>query len=107
MEPTLFVYYRGLNGSNIVQGDGEDRQPPNHGSMARKTTAKFDPNVFLATLDGGRNISSFKKDGVVFEQGAPANAVLYIQKGKNKILVTSDQGKEAVVAIHGTGDFIG
>jgi CRP/FNR family cyclic AMP-dependent transcriptional regulator len=75
--------------------------------MARKTTSKFDPNVFLATLDGGRNISSFKKDGVVFEQGAPANAVLYIQKGKIKILVTSDQGKEAVVAILGTGDFFG
>lgn len=57
--------------------------------MARKTKAKFDPNEFLATLDGGRSISSFKKDRVVFEQGAPANAVLYIQKGKIKILVTS------------------
>ncbi len=75
--------------------------------MARKTTAKFDPNVFLATLDGGRSISSFKKDGVVFEQGAPADAVLYIQKGQIKILVTSEQGKEAVVAILGTGDFFG
>ena len=75
--------------------------------MARKTKAKFDPNVFLATLDGGRSISSFKTDGVVFEQGTPANAVLYIQKGKIKILVISEQGKEAVVAILGTGDFFG
>ena len=56
--------------------------------MARKTKAKFDPNEFLATFDGGRSISSFKKDRVVFEQGQP-NAVLYIQKGKIKILVTS------------------
>ena len=71
--------------------------------MARKTKAKFDPNVFLATLDGGRSISSFKTDGVVFEQGTPANAVLYIQKGKIKIVVTSEQGKEAVVAILGAG----
>jgi CRP/FNR family transcriptional regulator, cyclic AMP receptor protein len=75
--------------------------------MARKTKAKFDPNVFLATLDGGRSLSSFKTDGVVFEQGTPANAVLYIQKGKIKILITSEQGKEAVVAILGTGDFFG
>jgi hypothetical protein len=48
--------------------------------MARKTTAKFDPNEFLATLGGGRSISSFK-GRVVFLAG-PVNAVLYIQKGK-------------------------
>jgi len=76
--------------------------------MARKPAKPvFDPDAFLATLDGGRSTSSLKKDRVVFEQGAPANAVLYIQKGKIKILVTSEQGKEAVVAILDAGDFFG
>ena len=37
----------------------------------------------------------------------PADAMFYIQKGKVKLTVTSEQGKEAVVAILGDGDFFG
>ena len=40
-------------------------------------------------------------------RGQPADAVFYIRNGKIKILVTSEQGKEAVVAILGTGVFFG
>ena len=69
--------------------------------------AKFDPDVFLASLDGDRTISLYEKDEVVFTQGQPADAIFYIQSGKIKILVTSEQGKEAVVAMPGTGDFFG
>ena len=75
--------------------------------MAKKAKVKFDPQVFLATLDGGRTISHYQKNGVVFEQGQPADTVFYIQSGKIKILVTSEQGKEAVIAILETGDFFG
>jgi CRP/FNR family transcriptional regulator, cyclic AMP receptor protein len=75
--------------------------------MARKAKAKFDPQVFLATLDGGRTISALGTDEVVFEQGQAADAVFYIQSGKIKIVVASEQGKEAVVAILATGDFFG
>jgi hypothetical protein len=39
--------------------------------MAKKAKAKFDPQVFLATLDGGRTISHYQKDGVVFGQDSP------------------------------------
>jgi CRP/FNR family cyclic AMP-dependent transcriptional regulator len=69
--------------------------------------AKFDPDVFLASLDGDRTISHYEKDEVVFTQGQPADAIFYIQSGRIKILVTSEQGKEAVVAMPGTGDFFG
>ena len=69
--------------------------------------AKFDLDVFLASLDGDRTISLYEKDEVVFTQGQPADAIFYIQSGKIKILVTSEQGKEAVVAMPGTGDFFG
>ena len=69
--------------------------------------AKFDPDVFLASLDGDRTISHYEKDEVVFTQGQPADAIFYIQSGKIKILVTSEQGKEAVVAMPGRGDFFG
>jgi CRP/FNR family transcriptional regulator, cyclic AMP receptor protein len=37
----------------------------------------------------------------------PAAAHFYIQEGKVKVCVTSDLGKEAVVALHGKGDFFG
>jgi CRP/FNR family cyclic AMP-dependent transcriptional regulator len=47
------------------------------------------------------------KDQIVFAQGDPADAVFYIQKGKVKVTVGSQQGKEAVVAILGTNDFFG
>lgn len=75
--------------------------------MGKKSKFAFDPKVFLATVDGGRTVSDYHKDDVVFSQGAPADAVFYIQKGKVKVAVTSEQGKEAVVAILDAGSFLG
>jgi CRP/FNR family transcriptional regulator, cyclic AMP receptor protein len=76
--------------------------------MARKEKKNtFDPKVFLATVNGGRTLSIYRKGDVIFSQSEPADAVFYIQKGKIKIVVTSEQGKEAVVAILGPGEFIG
>src|SRR4029450_807416 len=72
-----------------------------------KKTKTFSPAVFLATADSGRTISKYEKDAVVFVQAQPADAVFYLQKGRVKISVTSEQGKEAVVAVLGTGDFFG
>ncbi len=75
--------------------------------MKRERKPIFDPKAFLATADGGRTISKYQKDQTVFSQGDEADAVFYIQQGKVKITVISEQGKEAVVAILGTGDFFG
>ena len=67
----------------------------------------FDPKTFLAHVGDGRSISKYGKDRTVFAQGEPADAVFYVQKGKVKVTVVSEQGKEAVVAILGTNDFFG
>jgi CRP/FNR family transcriptional regulator, cyclic AMP receptor protein len=75
--------------------------------MKREQKPVFDPKAFLAKADGGRTISNYQKDQTVFSQGEAADAVFYIQQGKIKITVVSEQGKEAVVAILGTGDFFG
>jgi CRP/FNR family cyclic AMP-dependent transcriptional regulator len=75
--------------------------------MKRARKPVFDPKAFLAKADGGRTISKYRKDQTVFSQGEAADAVFYIQQGKIKITVVSEQGKEAVVAILGTGDFFG
>ncbi len=75
--------------------------------MAKKRRPTFDPKSFLAEVGEGRTISQYRKDQIVFSQGEPADAVFYIQKGKVKVTVVSDQGKEAVVAILGAGEFCG
>lgn len=75
--------------------------------MKRKKNAPFDPKVFLSKVNEGRTISKYRKNQFVYRQGEPANAVYYIQTGKAKKTVVSEQGKEAVVAILGPGDFFG
>lgn len=67
----------------------------------------FDVQVFLHTVAGGRTVSKYQKNRKVFSQGDPGDAVFYIQEGKVKVCVVSAQGKEAVVALHGNGDFFG
>jgi CRP/FNR family cyclic AMP-dependent transcriptional regulator len=74
---------------------------------SRKETLPFDPKVFLAKVNGGRTISDYQINQVVYEQGAPAGSVFYIQKGKAKVTVTSEEGKEAIVAVLEPGDFFG
>ena len=75
--------------------------------MATKRSPQFDPKSFLAKVGEGRTISKYRKDQIVFSQGELADAVFYIQKGKVKITVVSDQGKEAVVALLGADEFCG
>ena len=67
----------------------------------------FDPKVFLATVNGGRSISKYRNNETVFSQSSAADAVFYIKKGKVKITVVSEQGKEAVVAVLGQDEFCG
>jgi CRP-like cAMP-binding protein len=67
----------------------------------------FDPKTFLAKVGEGKTISRYRKDEVIFSQGEVANAVFYIQQGKIKLTVISEQGKEAVVAILEPGHFFG
>jgi len=75
--------------------------------MAKKSKPKFDPNVFLATVDGGRTKATYRKGQAIFKQGEPSDAVFFIEKGKVKVSVLSSQGKEAVIAFLEAGDFIG
>jgi CRP/FNR family cyclic AMP-dependent transcriptional regulator len=75
--------------------------------MATKRQPSFNPKSFLALVGEGRSIGRYRKGEVVTSQGDPADAVFYIQRGKVKVTVVSEQGKEAVVAMLGTNDFFG
>jgi CRP/FNR family cyclic AMP-dependent transcriptional regulator len=67
----------------------------------------FNPKLFLAKVGNGRTIAEYREKQLVFAQGDPADAVFYIEKGKVKLTVVSDTGKEAIIAVLGTGDFLG
>ena len=75
--------------------------------MASQPNPSFDPKLFLAKVGEGRSIGKYRRDQIVFSQGDPADAVFYIQSGKVKVTVVSEQGKEAVVAILGADNFFG
>lgn len=73
----------------------------------KKKSTTFDPKIFLSRIGSGRSNENLAAHKVVFAQGDPANAVYYLQKGKAKITVNSKNGKEAVLAIIGPGEFFG
>jgi CRP/FNR family transcriptional regulator, cyclic AMP receptor protein len=89
------------------QGSRQRRANQEGRVIAPKRRPSFDPKSFLAKVGEGRSIDRYGKDRIVFSQGDPADAVFYIQKGKAKVTVVSEQGKEAVVAIFGTNEFFG
>src|SRR5208282_4917401 len=76
-------------------------------AMKSERKLPFDPKVFLSKVNGGRAISDYRKDQIVYTQGEPADCVFYIQSGRVRKTVVSEQGKEAVVALLGPGDFFG
>lgn len=67
----------------------------------------FDPQAFLAKVGEGRTVCAFHRNETVFSQGDAADKVFYIQKGRVKVVVLSEQGKEAVVGIFEPGQFFG
>jgi CRP/FNR family cyclic AMP-dependent transcriptional regulator len=97
---------RRLTGPLVAQIHGSVRQKGVPG-MKPKRKLPFDPRVFLSKVNGGRTVSGYRKDEIVFSQGDVANAVYYIQEGKIKLTVISERGKEAVVGILGPGHFFG
>jgi CRP-like cAMP-binding protein len=73
----------------------------------KEVKVSFDPQAFLATVGTARTVTQCQKDHKVFSAGEPSEAIFYIQKGRVKLTVASKQGKEAVLAILGPGNFFG
>jgi CRP/FNR family transcriptional regulator, cyclic AMP receptor protein len=77
------------------------------GMVKARLSKDFDPKDFLSRIGRGRSVAKFLPNDRIFTQGEPSNAVFYIQEGRVKLTVVSRQGKEAVIAILGPGDFFG
>src|SRR6476646_322160 len=69
--------------------------------------AHFSPHAFLSTIGKGREMLSFQKKNVIFSQGDSTDGLYFIQKGKVRLSVVSEAGKEATIGILGEGDFFG
>ena len=82
-------------------------RPPGRISMAAKRTAPFNPKTLLAQGGDSRTILQCQKHQILFTQGDTANAVFYVQAGRVKLSVVSQQGKEAVVGMLERGNFFG
>lgn len=76
-------------------------------SMTQTASQSFDPQVLLAKVGEGKAIVKYRKNETIFAQGDAADTVYYIQSGKIKLTVVSEQGKEAIVGILGPGQFFG
>ena len=68
---------------------------------------QFDPHAFLAKVGTGKTILKYRKRRIIYAQGEQADRIVYIQSGKVKVTVVSEQGKEAVVGILETAQFFG
>jgi len=76
-------------------------------SSIRPNEEAFDPQAFLAKVADGQTVSNYIERQTLFAQGDPADSIFYIHSGKVKVTVLSNQGKEAVIAILGSGQFFG
>jgi CRP/FNR family cyclic AMP-dependent transcriptional regulator len=71
------------------------------------TKPAFDSKTWLAEAGRGKTIADYRKSDTIFSQGDRADGVFYIRKGKIKLAVVSNAGREAVIAILDSGDFLG
>ena len=86
------MFYRN---DEIVNSDPKPLGPP------------FDPLTLLDKIRGAATISTYEANQVVFSQDDPADSVFYIDKGEVKLIVFSEQGKEAIIGVFGKYDFFG
>ena len=80
-------------------------QPNVERSKGKKAPINWE--ALLDAFTGGKTVIEYGANRNIFWQGAPADAIYYLRKGKVKIAVTSTQGKEAIVAVLDAGEFFG
>jgi CRP/FNR family cyclic AMP-dependent transcriptional regulator len=78
-----------------------------HSDLKAKQKPAFDADAFLRAAGARKTVVTYQPADVIFSQGDPSDSVLYIQEGAVRLSVLSHAGKEAVVAMLGSGDFFG
>jgi len=96
--------------SSVLVDPGEGRKEMNEKretANASKKNQSIEWESFLGALPRGKTTVELGSGRAIFRQGDPADSVFFLQKGKVKLVVTSNEGKEAIVAILSDGEFLG
>ena len=75
--------------------------------MALKKGTPSDWQIFLAEMTRGKSVVTVGGKRIIYRQGDHADSVFFVLRGKVKLSVTSQQGKEAIVAVLDVRDFFG
>ena len=76
-------------------------------TKAKEKAQGVDREALLAGISRGKTVLEYGANRIIYRQGDPADSVFYVRRGKVQHAVTSKQGKEAIVALLGAGDFFG
>ena len=85
------------------------KRPPadNRNPTGKTHGSAVDWEALLARIPGGKTVVHYEADRQVFRQGDPADALFYLREGKVKLSVTSEEGKEAIIAFLDADEFFG
>jgi CRP/FNR family transcriptional regulator, cyclic AMP receptor protein len=75
--------------------------------LTKNRKTRFDSAAFLANAGLGRTIVEVKPKQTFFCQGDIADSVFYLQKGRARLTVVSQSGKEATITLLSASDFVG
>jgi CRP-like cAMP-binding protein len=75
--------------------------------VADKNNQPVDWESILSGVFRGKTVVEYGTDRNIFRQGQPADSLFYLRRGKVKLTVISNQGKEAIVAVLDAGEFFG
>jgi CRP/FNR family cyclic AMP-dependent transcriptional regulator len=75
--------------------------------MPGEKNRSMDWNTILTGVFHGKTVMECGMNRTVFRQGHPADCLFYLRRGKVKLKVMSKQGKEAIIAVLGAGEFFG
>jgi len=99
---------QGLIGSSSTLNDPtQTTAPPLRNVLTTNKNTTFDPTAFLANAGLGRTIIELKPKQTFFDQGDVADSVYYLQKGRARVTVVSQNGKEATITLLSASDFVG
>ena len=92
------------NPPTVVKANGKAKPTL---APANGKTSPVDWAAFLGGISRGKTVLEYGANRTIFSQGDPADSVWYLQHGKVKLAVTSQQGKEAIVTILSDDEFFG
>jgi CRP/FNR family transcriptional regulator, cyclic AMP receptor protein len=75
--------------------------------VAIKKGLPVDWEILLTGISRAKTVLEYGANHTIFTQGQPADSLFFILRGKVKLAVASREGKEAIVATLGSGEFFG